>query len=235
MQIKLKFPKLTGPLRSYYNYSLGEKEISFIYKYLKNYGKNFIFIDVGANYGIFTFLFTKLAKQSYVIEPIKECIEYIQSGISRKSVNFINKVASNNTKNLTLNTPIVSGTKIYGQSSVSNEFNQYVKTEVESFKIDELESQISSHKFQLIFLKIDVEGHELQVLEGAKNLISNNKCILLIEVEKRHNKDYLKVFELLRNIGFTSFYVNKNSLISIHNKNINKVMDSNNNYVFKNY
>tara|TARA_B100001250_G_C19723356_1_gene754870 strand:- start:160 stop:786 length:627 start_codon:yes stop_codon:yes gene_type:complete len=207
MRIKLKFPKLTGPLRSYYNYFFGEKEIAYIYRHLKKYKKNLIFIDIGANYGIFTFLFSKIVNQTYVVEPIKECLEYIRNGIMKENVKFINKVASNSNKDITLKIPIIRGTKVYGKSSISNEFENYLEINVQSFRIDELQEKVSKQEYKVIFLKIDVEGHELEVLQGAKNLILNNKSILLIEIEKRHNKDYLKVFELLENLGFSLVFI----------------------------
>jgi FkbM family methyltransferase len=36
------------------------------------------------------------------------------------------------------------------------------------------------------FIKIDVEGHELAVLQGAENIIERDKPALLIEIEERH-------------------------------------------------
>jgi len=35
---------------------------------------------------------------------------------------------------------------------------------------------------KLVVIKIDVEGHEPEVLEGMKNLLSKNRCILQVEV-----------------------------------------------------
>ena len=32
-----------------------------------------------------------------------------------------------------------------------------------------------------VAIKIDVEGHEIQVIEGARNLLANNRCLLQIE------------------------------------------------------
>ena len=76
----LKFPKLTGPLRAYYNKYFGEKEINHLFKEFKKYKNNYIFYDVGANYGIFTFLFGRLSVFTITFDPIKECIEYIKRG-----------------------------------------------------------------------------------------------------------------------------------------------------------
>ena len=38
------------------------------------------------------------------------------------------------------------------------------------------------------FIKIDVEGHEIEVLKGAEKTIKDNLPVLLIEIEKRHNQ-----------------------------------------------
>ena len=59
------FPFLTGPLRSYFNYFFGEKELRFLVKFLKTYKSRFTFIDVGANYGIYTFLFGTKSQFTY--------------------------------------------------------------------------------------------------------------------------------------------------------------------------
>ena len=51
---------------------------------------------------------------------------------------------------------------------------------------------------QIDFIKIDVEGFELNVIKGFKNLINKYKPILLIEIEKRHNSDFKKIFNILK-------------------------------------
>jgi FkbM family methyltransferase len=61
------------------------------------------------------------------------------------------------------------------------------------------------------FLKIDVEGHELAVLEGARRTIESNRPTLLIECEARHRTDgdVRPVFDLLYSHGYEgSFFLN---------------------------
>ena len=72
-------------------------------------------------------------------------------------------------------------------------------------------------KFQnkVIFFKIDVEGHELQVLEGLFNLFENNKIILQIEIlPKNEILVKKKLFEFkfieLTKIDFDFYFINKN-------------------------
>ena len=120
----LKFPKITGPLRSFYNMYFGEKEIKAILKLLEEYKNQYIFFDVGANYGIYTFLFSKNSLFTYVFEPIEECIEYIRRGYRYKNISLVNKAVSNSEKEQILSIPIDNGTKVFGKSSFNNSFKK---------------------------------------------------------------------------------------------------------------
>ena len=64
-----------------------------------------------------------------------------------------------------------------------NEFNEFRSFYVNVKKLDNLqfENPIS-------FIKIDVEGHEMEVIEGAIETITKNKPILLVEIEEIHSK-----------------------------------------------
>ncbi len=96
-------------------------------------------------------------------------------------------------------------------------------------KTTTLSSTLKSKKIKIIdLLKIDTEGHELQVLEGAKNTISNVKSLL---IEFHNDEIYLsydpykihkfllsKNFQLIKKIKFPfttwedRFYINKKYL-----------------------
>jgi FkbM family methyltransferase len=68
-----------------------------------------------------------------------------------------------------------------------------------SVKISKVESIIIDDLFtHLDFIKIDVEGHELEVLKGASNLLNNNNAVALIEVTQ--NRD--QIVEFMSNLGY---------------------------------
>ena len=80
------------------------------------------------------------------------------------------------------------------------------------------------------FIKIDVEGHELEVIKGSSKIISENMPILLVEIEKRHtNKPVLESINYIKNMGYDCFFVKNKKLISVENLENN---DSENNYYF---
>lgn len=75
-------------------------------------------------------------------------------------------------------------------------------------------------KGETIMLKIDVEGHELEVLRGAKDLLFSNKCALQIESTER--EDMLVDFFSLLNyrkfacIGHDKYFTNISFLWNGH-------------------
>jgi len=232
----LKFPKITGPLRGFYNFFYGEKEIPAIKKILKHDNNKYIFFDIGANYGIYTFLFGKNSQHSFVFEPIEECLSYIEAGYSYKNSTLINKAASNQHQEINFNIPKINSIKIFGKSSIENKFEEFEKRVIECIPIDSLFSNVKSHNPSKLFIKIDVEGHENKVIDGAVNMLSNFDSLLLIEVEERHNKNYFYIFDKLDYLNFDCYYLENKVLKKLSNEeDIKYAMKNNNNFIFKNY
>ena len=61
---------------------------------------------------------------------------------------------------------------------------------------------------QVGFIKIDVEGHELAALRGAKETIESSMPNLLVEIEERHRKGAIKeVSSFLGDLGYEGFFI----------------------------
>lgn len=58
------------------------------------------------------------------------------------------------------------------------------------------------------FIKIDVEGHELAVLQGGRNTLAKHRPILLLECEARHRADgnVRTVFQFLESLGYAGTF-----------------------------
>ena len=108
----------------------------------------------------------------------------------------------------------------------NNEFNEFRIFEVNVKKLDDLklENPIS-------FIKIDVEGHEIEVMQGAIKIIKKNKPILLVEIEERYSKKkVIDTINYINSLGYKSFYCDEEKLINI---GALANLDAYNNYIFK--
>ena len=76
------------------------------------------------------------------------------------------------------------------------------------------------------FIKIDVEGHEENVLRGALNLLKKFHPNILVEIEERHNKgSFDRVKYLLQAEGYKGFIYFDNRLNSIDEVDINDLQN----------
>jgi hypothetical protein len=75
-----------------------------------------------------------------------------------------------------------------------------------------LDQLIADRKLKPSFIKIDVEGYEGEVLHGSMEVIKSCKPILMIEIEKRHNKKFPQVFALLGSQGYVPYHFQSGKL-----------------------
>ena len=81
------------------------------------------------------------------------------------------------------------------------------------------------------FIKIDVEGHELEVLKGAKKTIKKFKPNMLIEIEERHsNKKEQTTIDYICSLGYKSFVYDQKKLVQT---SLINNLEKFNNFIFK--
>lgn len=188
-------------------------DIQFI-KYL-NQHRN-IAVDVGANYGLYTYPLSKLYNKVIAIEPNKEVTKYIRN--STGNIDVYNIALSDKIGMKYINIPIYKKTPLFGLSSISNYVNYIYKDE---FSIEKRNINVNSLDNLCInnvdFIKIDVEGHEYEVLKGAEKLIKRDKPIILIEIEQRFYYDLLiaEIFNWLISHEYEGFYIYNRRLLPL--------------------
>lgn len=127
-------------------------------------------IDIGANVGNHSFFFKNIcgAKRLIAFEPLKQNIELLKQ----------------NCTNIEIYEFAISSLNSSGKLMLRDELNNNSGTAVVSdFGYDIELRTLDSFEFKSpTFIKIDVEGHELYVLEGALNTINSYHPQLLIEV-----------------------------------------------------
>lgn len=174
-----------------------------------------ISIDIGANIGITAIWMAKNSNKVYAFEPEKNNLKRLKDNLKVNGIDNVEIVEKAVSDRDTVG--VLNIFESYGHHSLSA---NHISSPINTQQVD----IISLEKFcnlnnisEIDFLKIDVEGFELEVLMGAKNLL-NNKKIKVIAFE--HSKVLLEeqkrpldsVIKLLINNGYEVFDLNNNKV-----------------------
>ena len=192
-----------------------------IIKYLKQNLKNLeIFIDIGSHKGSYTDLIINnfYVKKVIMVEPQKNIYEHVKKKyLKDKRVKTYNLAVSDKKKRQALyinkhdltsslteidkkNNYLKLKAKLFGGSINDLIQNKYM---VNSCKLSEIIKKNNVKKIDL--LKIDTEGHELQVLKGAGSFLKNKVNFMLIEIHNSNiflNYDAKKIHNYLKKNKF---------------------------------
>ena len=163
--------------------------------------KGDVFIDVGANIGSHTLYATKLIGPSglaIAIEPVPENVKALQINCKLNRVNnlIIFPYAAYDKSNVRLD--MYFNRLFTGWSSIARKQgfgSQLIKISVNTIRLDDILKKLNINYIKLI--KIDVEGSELQVLNGALSTLKRTKYVLL---EATYNRNIL--IDFMRKQGF---------------------------------
>lgn len=143
-------------------------------------GSGGVMIDVGAWYGPWSQRLAKRADRLIAIEPTAR--HQVLRKILPTSADVIHAAASDQagTGQLwTVGTGTRTGAGTEGMSSMRRREIHGASMSVPLVRIDDLDAK------DVRFIKIDVEGHELNVLRGAQETVRRERSRLLVEVEER--------------------------------------------------
>lgn len=181
-----------------------ELEIQLLRNFIKN---DYIIYDIGANIGYHTVAFANLAKHVYAFEPNKKNYKLLQENTRRfKNVTLYDLACSDTVSDMYVEDFDVNVPGNYGEMHMQNT-GQTCK----SVCIDDIDDIYSPD-----LIKIDVEGHELQVLLGSMETITEYKPIIFYEA---HGTDLDKIYELLTNLDYKLYWF---PCSNYNNNNYNK-------------
>lgn len=77
------------------------------------------------------------------------------------------------------------------------------------------------------FVKIDVEGHEVEVLRGAQNILQLDKPHIIVEAEERNDAGAVsRVESFLREFGYDGYFVRREQILPIGEFNVERDQNS---------
>jgi len=176
-------------------------ELFFIKNILAGQFKNNkspLFFDVGANIGNYTLALRENITNAniYAFEPVKQTFEQLENRVGDNAklfnIGFGNLPGKGLLYNV-LNTT-VSEIATTHKDILLDVFKSSDDIEAIEFEVDTIDNFCSSNNIRAIdFLKIDVEGNELPVLQGASTMLENN-AIKIIQFEFNTHNVYSRVF-----------------------------------------
>jgi FkbM family methyltransferase len=162
-------------------------------------------LDIGAWWGPWTYWLSRSAASVHTFEPVPYIAEFLRS-VSKPNVTVHNLALGDRADSATLHVPS-GGSGSEGRSTLHDApFANAKDITVAVMPLDEV--QLPE---RIGFMKIDVEGHEMQVLKGAVATINKYKPNLLVEVES-HNDRQTRVEDVvgfLRELGYEASFLRK--------------------------
>jgi len=135
------------------------------------------FVDVGANVGAYTILASKVVKANSIsFEPLLETVERLKDQIQINRIDDLVSVINKGVGDKAGMLFFTNDNDTINKVSLAGNTEHTTKVEVTTLD-DEL------YKNKKYFFKIDVEGFEYNVIEGAKEILSSpNTSALIIEL-----------------------------------------------------
>ena len=180
--------------------------LSYLRDFFKTSMRDKQFIDVGANLGNHSNGLFKSFAECHAFEPSPRTFHLLKANMADKPNVICRQIAlsdyngaarfhqdnSNSGKSYIVDKPPFSAKK-----------NDDSYIEIKTIRLDDA---LTEHS-KIGLIKIDVEGHELQVLQGAVNILQDHKPLVMIEVlASEISNGQTPSLNFLQEKGYTTFF-----------------------------
>ncbi len=171
-----------------------------------------VVLDIGANIGNHALAMSTQARQVYCFEPLKEVFDVLTHNVESNEINnitCINEALSDRTGEQVF---YINTSGNLGASSLEvREHNQDADSTVVKMRIGD-DMMAVQNVSRVDFLKIDVEGHELSVLNGLVKTIAKHQPIIVMEWNEHATARRLLDADIFNHIlrGYEAFVLGSN-------------------------
>ncbi|MFO1393255.1 MAG: FkbM family methyltransferase [Steroidobacteraceae bacterium] len=177
--------------------------------------KNHAALDVGACGGEYSIIMASMFGKVLAVEPTSDMADLLRRSLPR-NCEVVECALGDSPREVLLRVPTIEGSRLHALATVADhsfEFSSIGAVDgalVKQLTIDEL---VSERGVNPSFIKIDVEGYEGNVLKGALEVLRTFRPILMVEIEKRHNRHFGEIFSLLGSLGYVAYHFHAGKLV----------------------
>lgn len=177
----------------------------------KQLNENFIILDIGGSTGKTSTIYSAAFPENkiYVFEPIKETFQNLSNNVLKfNNIIAVNKAVGNFTGTQKINiAKRISSSSLLELNADKNSqlFSENLETAgIEEIQICKLDDEIK-RDIPVGIIKIDVQGYEVEVLKGARQLL---ECTYVVVVEVNNHEGYKgspkydEIDQILKNANF---------------------------------
>jgi FkbM family methyltransferase len=171
-------------------------------------------VDVGANMGEYTVILSRIAGNAgkvFSVEPIPRTFELLCHDIRALGLSNVvpmNFAASRRNGDATMEIPDTDdGDPDFFLARIADG-SSHPAGRLVRVPLRTLDAALEEASARVRFMKIDVEGHELECLEGAASILRAAKPALLVEIWGDPDEPWCaawKTFDFLRQRGYRAF------------------------------
>ncbi|RDC62171.1 FkbM family methyltransferase [Adhaeribacter pallidiroseus] len=194
-----------------------ESEIRLARYLIKTLKPGDIFIDIGSHFGYFSRLALRILQghgKIMAIEPSRKTFSLLQKNLAgyaaATALNCL--IGAENTTKEFFEFPTTYSEYNTAFPEQFKEKDWYQKAVVQRYAVacKTLDSLVAEYNMSPTLIKIDTEGSELAVIQGAQQLLARNKTVALVMEhlsKARHNQPHVQATALLQTHGFRPFVI----------------------------
>ena len=194
-----------------YKFYNGERELWLMPHLLRDCE---LALDIGSSIGLYSRELSRHARKVVAFEANPRVAAFARS-MAPRNVEVMNVALSSTAGEMTLRIPLNRRRSTVDDLATIEPLNPAgsedgVSARVTTRRLDDFAFTGCG------FLKIDVEGHEEAVLDGAMQLIQSQRPLMMIELDDRHNAGTVaRVIERLSALSYTAYRLGHGQLCTV--------------------
>jgi FkbM family methyltransferase len=209
--LKEAFPSLWLHWHLMHRPKSAEIELLFLDKIVSD---DAVTVDVGANCGLYTRELARLSRRVHAFEPSRQMADLLRY-TSAANVEVHEIALSDRKGEADLLIPQGEQGAVHGLASLEPQLAHSARSCCVALHVPlaRLDAVIQE---DVAFVKIDVEGHELNVLNGSVGLLERSQPVYLVEAEDRHRAAATEsVFDFFRDKDYRGFFLEDGDIVSV--------------------